>query len=197
LNPPVGGEAAFGPGALLIQDRFLCPSVIRSLVDCARARRERGDFAPARIGADGNLQRREDIRGDAICWIAAPLFPAEQRLLDELEQWRLKLNHDALLGLFELELQFAWYPPGAGYERHVDQPRGRGQRTVSLALYLNEEWTSEAGGELRIFDADNSYRDIEPLAGRLVSFLTQDREHAVLPTLRDRLSISGWFRTRA
>jgi SM-20-related protein len=67
---------------------------------------------------------------------------------------------------------------------------------VSLVLYLNEDWAPAAGGELRIFDAADDHRDIEPIAGRLVYFLTPGREHAVLPTQRDRLSISGWFRVR-
>jgi len=61
---------------------------------------------------------------------------------------------------------------------------------------LNEGWTPAAGGELRIFDAAGGHRDIEPIAGRLVCFLTPGREHAVLPTRRDRFSISGWFRKR-
>jgi SM-20-related protein len=179
-----------------VQDQFLALSQIRALLDCARLRRARGDFGAARIGNDRRLQRREDIRGDSTCWITPPLWPAEQALLEQLEQLRLELNREAGLGLFELELHYAWYPPGAGYARHVDQPQGREQRRVSLVMYLNEDWTPTAGGELRIFGAAGSHRDIEPLAGRLVCFLTQDREHAVLPTQRDRLSISGWFRTR-
>jgi SM-20-related protein len=179
-----------------VRDRFLVPAQIRSLLECASLRRARGDFGAARIGSEQSLQRREDIRGDSICWIAVPLMPAEQTLLEELERLRLELNHAALLGLFELELHYAFYPPGAEYARHVDQPRGRAQRKVSLVLYLNEGWTAAAGGELRIFDAAGCHRDIEPIAGRLVCFLTPGREHAVLPTLCDRLSISGWFRAR-
>jgi SM-20-related protein len=165
-------------------------------VDCAKLRRERGDFEAARIGGEGSLQRREDIRGDATCWIVPPLLAAEQALLEELERLRSELNTQAWLGLFELELHYAWYPPGAGYARHVDQPQGRAQRQVSLVLYLNEGWTAAAGGELRIFDAAGGHRDIEPIAGRLVCFLTPGREHAVLATRHDRLSITGWFRTR-
>jgi SM-20-related protein len=65
-----------------------------------------------------------------------------------------------------------------------------------LVLYLNDGWSPAAGGELRIFDAEERCRDIEPIAGRLVCFLTPGRAHAVLPTRRERLSISGWFRTR-
>ncbi len=181
---------------LSVRDRFLAPSQIRALADCARLRRARGDFDAARIGSGRSLQRREDIRGDSTCWITPPLWPAEQALLGELERLRLQLNRESLLGLFEVELHYAWYPPGAGYERHVDQPQGRVQRRVSLVLYLNEDWTPEAGGELRIFDEADGHRDIAPVAGRLVCFLTPGREHAVLPTQRDRLSVSGWFRTR-
>jgi SM-20-related protein len=179
-----------------IRDQFLAPAQIRSLVECAQLRSARRGFDLARIGRDRGLQRREEIRGDSICWIAPPLMPAEKALLKRLEYLRLELNREALLGLFELELHYAWYPPGAGYARHVDQPQGRPQRQVSLVLYLNESWTPAAGGELRMFDAAGGHRDIEPIAGRLVHFLTPGREHAVLPTHSDRLSISGWFRTR-
>jgi SM-20-related protein len=179
-----------------IRDQFLAPSQVRMLVNCAQLRRKGGEFDAARIGSGESLQRRDEIRGDSICWIAPPLLPAERTLLEQLEQLRLGFNAQALLGLFELELHYAWYPPGAGYARHLDQPNGRGQRQVSLALYLNADWEPAAGGELRIFDAAGRHRDIEPIAGRLVCFLTPGCEHAVLPTQRDRLSISGWFRAR-
>ena len=181
---------------LCIRDGFLAPAQVRALAGCANLRRARGDFSAAGIGGGRTLQRRPKIRGDSTCWIAAPLFAQEQHLLDELEKLRLELNRDGFLGLFELELHYAWYPTGTGYARHVDQPQGRAQRKVSLVLYLNEDWQPQAGGELRIFDAADGYRDIEPIGGRLVHFLTAQREHAVLPTMRDRLSVAGWFRGR-
>jgi len=189
-------DADLRDGGISVRDQFLAAAQIRSLVQCAQRRRARGEFEAARIGGNRSLQRREEIRGDSTCWITAPLLPAEQVLLEELEHLRLALNREALLGLFELELHYALYPPGAAYARHVDQPRGRAQRRVSLVLYLNEGWTPAAGGELRIFDTAGGHRDIEPVAGRLVSFLTPGREHAVLPTRSDRLSVSGWFRAR-
>jgi SM-20-related protein len=191
----VGIDADLKAEGVSVRDGFLASGEIAALAECARLRRARGDFRAARIGGDDQRQRREDIRGDSTCWITSPLLPAEQTLLRELEQLRLELNRSAYLGLFDLELHYAWYPPGAGYQRHVDQPHGRTQRLVSVLLYLNEGWTPAAGGELRMFDAAG-HRDIEPLAGRLVCFLTPNREHAVLPTQRDRLSISGWFRGR-
>jgi SM-20-related protein len=189
-------DAGLSIDGLSVRDRFLAPSQVRALVDCANLRRERGDFQAARIGNERSLQCREDIRGDSTCWIVPPLLPAERTLLEELERLRLELNAQAWLGLIELELHYARYPPGAGYARHIDQPQGRAQRRVSLVLYLNESWTPEAGGELRLFDAAGRHRDIEPIAGRLVCFLTPGREHAVLATQSERLSISGWFRAR-
>ncbi len=193
---PVSIDADLRVHGVSVRDRFLAPSQIRSLAECARLRRERGDFDAARIGSGRSLQRREEIRGDSTCWIAGPLLPAEQWLLAKFEGLRLELNREALLGLFDIELHYAFYPPGAAYARHVDQPRGREQRLVSLVLYLNEGWTPAAGGELRIFGTAGRHRDIEPIAGRLVCFLTPGREHAVLPTRCERLSISGWFRAR-
>lgn len=181
---------------ICVWDGYLSPARVRSLAQCAHLRHARGEFAAARIGGGSGLQRLAEIRGDSTCWISAPLQPAERALLDDLEHLRLELNAATLLGLFEIELHYAWYPCGAGYRRHVDQPHGRAQRQVSLVLYLNEDWEPTAGGELRIFDAAGRHRDIEPIAGRLVCFLTPGREHAVLPTRRDRLSISGWFRAR-
>jgi SM-20-related protein len=180
---------------IAVEDGFLPQPRVRELIDCVELRLAQGDFGAARVGADRRLQRREDIRGDRTCWIAAPLFAAERALLSDLERLRLELNREGFLGLFDLELHYAWYPPGAGYARHVDQLQGRDQRKVSLILYLNDAWTPDAGGELRIFEGHEA-RDIEPIAGRLVCFLTAEREHAVLPTRQDRLSVAGWFRRR-
>ena len=150
----------------------------------------------AGVGADARRQERHGIRGDVTCWLLEPLFEPERELLRDLEVLRLELNRAAFLGLFDLELHYAWYPPGAGYARHLDQLQQRNERQVSLILYLNERWEAGAGGELRIFDGAAA-RDVEPIAGRLVYFLSAGREHAVLPTRHGRLSISGWFRRRS
>jgi SM-20-related protein len=182
---------------IAVRERFLTPRQVRALVRCARARQERGDFVPARIGANRRALRRGEIRGDSICWLAEPLFPPERRLFGALEQLRLVLNREALLGLFELEMHYAWYPPGTGYARHVDQPQGSDQRRVSLVLYLNQRWSARDGGELKIVDDAGHTRKVEPVAGRLVAFLSAGREHEVLPTRRARLSLTGWFRGRA
>ena len=179
-----------------VRDQFVASAQTQALLQCAQARQARGDFAPARVGSRADAQRREDIRGDYTCWLREPLYPAERSLLNQLEELRLELNREATLGLFELELHYARYPPGAGYAPHVDQPMGTTQRQVSLVLYLNTDWLPADGGVLRLHEMDHRDLDIEPVGGRLVCFLTPGRVHEVLTTRRERLSISGWFRGR-
>jgi SM-20-related protein len=181
---------------IAVRDSFLSPSEVRALAHCAQSRRARGEFSAARIGSRSALERREDIRGDLICWLSPPLLEPEARLLGVLETLRLELNRGATLGLFDLELHYAWYPPGSGYARHLDRPRNGDARVVSVVLYLNEEWGPLDGGALRCFDGGAVTRDIEPVGGRLVTFLSEAREHAVLPAKRARLAATGWFLAR-
>jgi len=192
-----GAVTGLRADGLAVLDRFQSPAQVRDLARCLEERRARGEFSPARIGAPSSLRLRTEIRGDSICWIVPPLLVPERRLLDELEQLRLALNREAFLGLFDLEIHYACYPPGSAYARHVDQPAGRGRRQVSVVLYLNDDWSTEAGGELSIVDSAGRRRDIEPIAGRLVCFLCAGREHEVRATRRERLSIAGWFSIRA
>jgi len=195
--PPCAGmHALLLAEGVAVRDGFLSPTAVQGLIDCAQRRRARGDFAAAQIGgAQTRAVRRGDVRGDSICWLEEPLFDAERRLHADIEALRQELNREAFLGLFDLEWHYACYPPGSGYARHVDQLRGQDTRRVSLIVYLNQGWHRGDGGELRLFDAAG-YRDIEPAAGRLVCFLSEDREHAVLPTAVERLSITGWLRCR-
>jgi SM-20-related protein len=189
-------SADLSTSGISIRDQFASASDVLELRECVRARESRGNFVPARIGRQGAERRRDHIRGDFICWLSEPLLPPERVLLQRMEHLRLQLNRDAFLGLFELELHYARYPAGAAYSRHVDQPLGSTQRKLSLVLYLNPEWKSADGGILRIHAADERFVDVEPIAGRMVCFLTPGREHEVLQAQCERLSISGWFRGR-
>lgn len=77
-------------------------------------------------------------------------------------------------------------------------------RKLTIILYLNENWNSEKGGELRIFlDTEMSdvtgsttkYIDIAPLGGRIVIFDSASILHEVRPTLQDdckRLALTLW-----
>ena len=147
----------------------------QALLQCAQARQAREILLRrASVGVDECAACREDIRGDFTCWLREPLYPAERSLLERLEELRLELNREATLGLFELELHYARYPPGAGYARHVDQPLGTSLRQVSLVLYLNADRWRPSGGEACYACTTRTIErwTSEPVGGRLVCFLT-------------------------
>jgi SM-20-related protein len=110
---------------------------------------------------------------------------------------RLALNAGLFLGLFTFEGHYAIYPRGAFYRRHRDRFRDDDARVLSCVLYLNQDWTANDGGCLRIHIDDGEQCDVLPVGGTLVCFRSECFEHEVLPATRDRLALTGWFRRRA
>lgn len=51
---------------------------------------------------------------------------------------------------------------------HFDTYQGQDQRRVTAIFYLNHEWRSSYGGQLRIYPWPHPPVDIEPVMGRLV-----------------------------
>lgn len=136
------------------------------------------------------------MRGDFIAWLSEPELDAEQRLLSRLEDLRVDLNRGLMAGLEDFQGHFAVYPPGASYARHIDRLVGTDVRAISVALYLNEAWSEADGGILRIHTGATGPHDVLPVGGRLVAFQSDRFEHEVLPSRRERLSFTGWFRRR-
>jgi len=159
-----------------------------------------GCFRHAGVGRGESWELQPEIRNDKVLWLEqATCTPSQQLYLTALEKLRRQLNQDLLLGLFNFEGHMAVYPPGARYQRHIDQFRDMGTRRVTAILYLNADWKISDGGALRLYlDNDNPrhYKDIYPYAGRLVTFLSDRFYHEVLPAGRERYSITGWFRQR-
>lgn len=179
-----------------LQSSFLSNDVTQKLAGECRRRYAEGALAPAGVGRGEEQAVREGIRGDHIHWLEegqAEVCDAYLALMDELRQ---ALNRELFLGLEEFECHFAFYPPGAFYQTHLDRFRDDDSRCVSAVLYLNPDWQPADGGELRMHFADGSNLDIPPLAGDLLMFLSADFPHEVLVTQADRLSLTGWFRRR-
>jgi SM-20-related protein len=60
---------------------------------------------------------------------------------------------------------------------------------------LNPDWPTEAGGELKLWNANNELLvTLPPQGGTLVVFMSADMPHEVLAANRSRYSIAGWFR---
>ena len=109
---------------------------------------------------------------------------------------REAMNRGLFLGLEDFESHFALYPPGAFYLKHVDRFRDDDRRMVSAVVYLNDAWLPEHGGQLRMYLGEGVEHDVVPTGGCLVVFLSGEVPHEVLPAIRDRLSLTGWFRRR-
>lgn len=169
---------------------YLRASLLRHLQSMPQTR-----FDSAGVGRDNDHTLNRFVRTDAICWINGESEAGKQWLnwTAELQQY---LNRRLFLGLFSFESHFAHYRPGDFYKKHVDAFKGETNRILSLVCYLNADWLPDDGGELKIYldeDAGNSLK-VTPALGTLVVFLSEDFPHEVLPALRDRYSIAGWFR---
>lgn len=177
---------------------FLSPAEVDALINDLRQLQQSGEMRSAGIGK--NAEVTQSVRGDFIHWLdETPATSAQQSYLQRLEQLRQACNRTLYLGLFDFEGHFASYPPGAIYRKHLDQFQQDSLRTLTAILYLNRDWQSADGGQLRMYlegEDESIYRDIEPAAGTLVTFLSARYWHEVLPATRERLSITGWFRTR-
>ncbi len=179
---------------------FIDRETCRALIAEGREQIDAGMLKQAGVGQGEEHSLRDEIRSDHILWLdegnAAPL---QRQYLELLEAYRQEVNRQLFIGIFEFEGHLALYPPGSFYKRHLDRFRDDDRRTVTAILYLNEAWQEEQGGQLRFYPNGESmeeYMDVLPEAGTLVTFLSHDYWHEVLPGSRERMSITGWFKRR-
>ncbi len=210
-------------GWSITEGYFSAQEVALLRAEC-RVRWDGGDFRHAGVGRGAELKIRPELRGDHVHWLdpTIPDTPQQQRYFAALERLRQAINSELFLGLFDYEAFFAVYPAGKFYTKHLDRFRGGanrfaqeasahaaagaddhlregGQRTVTCVLYLNDDWQATDGGALRLYlDAtgEGPYIDVLPQVGTLAVFVTEGRWHEVLPAGRERMSLTGFFRTR-
>jgi len=186
-------------GWVVVRD-FIPPAKVAALREEALAYWNEGEFRPAGVGRGESFGIRPEIRNDRVLWLdSGKLTPLQADYFATLEGYRQAINRQLFLGLFDFEGHLALYPPGAFYRRHLDQFKGIGLRTVTAILYLNDHWQPEDGGLLRLYtdgEDDSRYVDIPPEGGTFVTFLSSEYLHEVLPSRRDRLALTGWFRRR-
>ena len=177
---------------------FLTEADTQALRNECLAAWQSGQFHAAGVGS-GQALVVSEIRGDQVLWIDdQSAGPALKVTLDHLETLRQSVNRELFLGLFDVELHFAAYPPGSGYQRHLDRFRDNDRRALTVILYLNPpDWSEADGGQLVFWPEDDQPPlRIEPTGGTLVTFLSERFWHQVEPAQRQRLSLTGWFRRR-
>lgn len=196
--------ALANPGWCVVAD-FLNATETAALRSECLAAHASGAFHAAGVGK-GAAEVRSEIRGDQVLWIDDGVAgPATRVVQEKLEALRCAVNQFLYLGLFDVELHFAAYPPGSGYRRHLDRFQSDDRRTLTVIVYLNENWTAADGGQLRFWPEENNDQidnpinnpiEIAPTGGTLVTFLSDRFWHEVAPAKRQRLSLTGWFRRR-
>ncbi len=175
--------------------------------DSRRLRREcqdacaLGEFHQAGVGRGDGSSVRPEIRSDRVLWLQPGAESVEQSgYLAKLELLRLALNQRFFLGLLDFEGHFAIYPEGGFYKPHLDRHAGTSARVVTVILYLNPDWQAGDGGELKLWtnsgEQSGNFELIEPRMGTLVCFMAGEFWHEVLPSAKERMSITGWFRQR-
>lgn len=175
-----------------VTDQFLSQNEVRAILELNEFVAGEESFKKAAIGKQ-QRQINEGIRGDYIQWLDKAVAPSALSLyLDRVEGLMKYLNQSLFLSLKDYEVHITVYPVGAFYKRHLDQFRKDDHRKLSIICYLNENWKSEHGGQLRIYPQGDPV-DIFPEAGRLVCFRSDQLEHEVLPATRQRFSITGWI----
>ncbi|KAN0036318.1 hypothetical protein ACTFIV_001609 [Dictyostelium citrinum] len=142
-------------------------------------------------------------------------IPNINYLLDRLDL--IKNEFDNVIPNFnsiKTQTQLAVYLNGGRYIKHRDSFYSSESSTVSrritMIYYVNKDWKKSDGGELRLYTnntnninqkesttttkQDDEFIDIEPIADRLLIFLSPFLEHEVLQcNFEPRIAITTWI----
>ncbi|MBX2800733.1 MAG: 2OG-Fe(II) oxygenase [Myxococcales bacterium] len=182
---------ALGQGEVLqFDDMFSAGAVRQCLVRLDALDRAQGFRLASTAGHDPTA------RGDRTAW-EEDIDGGLPHLRALFVRVRQELNQAAWLGLAELEIQLAIYDAeGARYVPHRDAIRGDAARRATAIVYLNPAWERRDGGCLRVHPPSGS-RDIEPIGGRMLVFLSDSLLHEVLPSYARRTAATAWYRGRS
>lgn len=184
-----------------IVEDFFTDEEVALLRQSLIAKHEEDAFKKAAIGNRVNEIIVKSIRGDVILWIdEIKANEAENLFFNKINSLVNYLNKTCFLGILQKEFHYALYPVGTFYKRHIDTFQNDDRRKLSIVCYLNEDgWLPENGGELVLYlneNGEETEKVIYPFPGRVVIFESQIIEHEVKPVNKERMSITGWLKTR-
>ena len=184
-----------------IVENFFSAEEVALLRQSLIEKHEEDAFKKAAIGNRLNETIVKSIRGDMILWMEeAKADTTELLFFNKINDLVNYLNRTCFLGILHKEFHYAIYPTNTFYKRHIDTFQNDDRRKLSFVCYLNEDgWLPEYGGELVLYLNENGIETekvIYPFPGRVVIFESQIIEHEVRPVKTERLSITGWLKTR-
>ncbi|MEO6812702.1 MAG: 2OG-Fe(II) oxygenase [Ginsengibacter sp.] len=149
------------------------------------------------LGGTGNnaiVDHNNLVRGDSIHWLdRAHNDDHENSFFDLMDLFVKYLNENCYTGINNYEFHYTLYQPGTFYKKHMDRFQNNDSRKFSMIMYLNTDWIAGDGGELCIHH-EAGLQNISPLNGKAVFFKSNELEHEVLMTHKDRMSITGWLK---
>ena len=181
-----------------VVDGFFSSEEVEVLRHSLLAKYDADRFKKSAMGNRTNEEINKAIRGDFILWMDENnANEAEQLFFGKIDKMVDYLNRTCFLGILHKEFHYAVYPKGTFYKRHLDTFQNDDRRKLSIVCYLNDDnWLPENGGELTIY-TEKEDLDVLPLPGRIVVFESQVLEHEVkVVKASERLSITGWLKTR-
>lgn len=184
-----------------VVEDFFSAEEVQVLRQSLLKKQEENAFKKAAIGNRFEETIVKSIRGDVILWMDETQADTSEILFfNKINNLINYLNRTCFLGILHKEFHYALYPKGTFYKRHIDTFQNDDRRKLSFVCYLNEDgWLSENGGELVLYldeNGEQTEKIIYPLPGRVVIFESQIIEHEVRPVNKERLSITGWLKTR-
>jgi len=151
------------------------------------------EFRRAGIGNHFNLTQERSIRSDKIHWIETSTdLPAENAFMNRIGSFANYLNRTCYTGIHGWEFHYACFEKGNFYKRHLDRFKNDESRKFSVVTYLNDDWTEQDGGMLVLYLKTGELR-ILPKWGTTVIFKSDLIEHEVMPSIRNRYSVTGWL----
>jgi SM-20-related protein len=173
---------------------FFHRKFILALMNESKDQLQKGLFHAAAMGRLSGKLIKEDVRGDNILWFdEKKLTDLQEEFMSGMSDFQNILNSEFYLGIKEMEFHFAVYPIDSFYKKHLDRFKDKSNRVISCILYLNDEWLESDGGQLRIH-ASERFTDIFPDGGKFVCFRSEEVQHEVMPTRKERHSVTGWLK---
>ncbi|MDB5273572.1 MAG: proline hydroxylase [Chitinophagaceae bacterium] len=177
-----------------ISKHFLNDDLCAHLADNLMALHESMRMDTAGTGNNQEIARNDKVRGDSIYWLDRKHDdPYENEFFDVMDAFIIYLNQSCYTGITGYEFHYTLYEEGSFYKKHIDQFQNDNSRQFSMICYLNEGWLKSHGGQLLI-QMEDEEQSITPTKGKTVFFKSNELEHEVLPTKKNRMSITGWLK---
>jgi SM-20-related protein len=147
-------------------------------------------------GTGNNLLVSHDktVRSDLIYWLdRSHDNEYENDFFDQIDDFIKYLNRSCFAGINGYEFHYSLYEIGSFYQKHLDQFNNNPSRKYSMIRYLNEDWQESDGGQLMIYQNYNN-KKVNPTQGKTVFFKSNELQHEVLVTQKQRMSITGWLK---